>query len=46
MNKGISPDDVATAFQEFDEDGNGLIDGTEFSNFITKVQRETHTAYP
>ena len=31
MNKGISPDDVATAFQEFDEDGNGLIDGTEAS---------------
>ena len=37
MNKGILPSDVQKAFEEFDEDGNGLIDGNEFSNFITTV---------
>ena len=37
LRKGISPDDVRRAFDEFDEDGNGLIDLKEFSSFITNV---------
>ena len=37
LRKGISPDDVRQAFDEFDEDGNGLIDLKEFSQFITRV---------
>lgn len=37
VKKGISPDDVSAAFEEFDTDGNGLIDGIEFAQFVTKV---------
>ena len=37
LKKGISPDDVSKAFDEFDEDGNGLIDLPEFTSFIYNV---------
>ena len=37
LKQGISPDDVQSAFAEFDEDGNGEIDGQEFGKFITDV---------
>ena len=33
----LSPDDCKTAFQEFDLDGNGLIDATEFTHFVTST---------
>ena len=37
LKQGISPDDVRSAFDEFDEDGNGEIDNSEFGKFITNV---------
>ena len=33
----ISPDDCAEAFKQFDTDGNGLVDATEFAFFVTNV---------
>ena len=34
---GISPDDCREAFMQFDTDGNGLVDATEFTFFVTNV---------
>lgn len=34
---GMSPDDFRTAFKQFDTDGNGLIDVTEFRVFVREV---------
>lgn len=33
----LSPDDCRVAFCQFDTDGNGLIDATEFTYFVTQV---------
>lgn len=37
MRQGISPNDVRSAFDQVDADGDGQIDGSEFTNFVSKV---------
>lgn len=45
MRQGISPNDVRSAFEQMDVDGDGRIDGTEFSSFVTKTLRVDLTHY-
>jgi len=37
VRQGISPNDVRSAFDQVDVDGDGQIDGDEFSSFVTGV---------